>query len=123
MDATIEAIIINTYNPDNHLRSQAEASLALFLKSSGSLVVLLNFVSNVHMHRDLRQAGAITIKNKLREFWSESTSEHQYNLTIEEKEVFKQVIVNVLLVELDNSVRGLLAEILKVVAEFEYPEK
>ena len=64
---SLEHILLNTYNSDTHLRSQEEASLAQYLCQPGSLYNMLKFLGNPdHVHRDLRQAAGIAVKNKLR---------------------------------------------------------
>jgi hypothetical protein len=122
MESILESILINTYNSDNQLRAQAEAALAQFLTANGALVALLNFISNTGNHRELRLATGIVIKNKLRDFWSDETSKYPV-LTMEEKEVVKVKLVDTLLVEMDNAIRGLIAECIRIVSESEYPER
>lgn len=121
MENILESILINTYNSDNLLRQQAETALAQFLLADGALIALLNFISNTSNHRELRQATGIVIKNKLRDYWSPDST--QYRLSAEEKEVVKVRLVEVLLVETENSIRGLVAECIRVTSEFEFPER
>eukprot|EP01038_Epipyxis_sp_PR26KG_P009275 gene9275-12495_t len=130
MELVLESILINTYNPDNNLRAQAEASLAHFLLTQGALPALLNFVGNTQNHRELRQATGIVIKNQLRDFWrTDDPNDPLTSNTVKtlpasdrEKEYFKDKLVEILLIETDNSIRGLLAESIRVVSEFEYPD-
>lgn len=121
MEQALEAILINTYNPNADLRAQAEAALGQFLVTSGALVALLNFIGNVNNHRELRQATGLVIKNKMRDFWSEDRQ--KYTVTPEEREVVKARLIDILLVELDNSIRGILAESIRIVSETDFPEK
>lgn len=121
MEAVLESILINTYNPDAQLRKQAEQALNQFLISNGALVALLNFIGNVSNHRELRQATGIVIKNKMRDYWSEEKSE--YVLAPHEREVVKEKLVEILMVEVDNSIRGILAESIRIVSETDFPEK
>ena len=121
MESVLEAILINTYNPDANLRMQAEAALNQFLVTGGALVALLNFIGNTNNHRELRQATGIVIKNKMRDFWSDDNT--KYVTTPEEREVVKVLLVEVLLVEVDNSIRGILAEAIRIVSETDFPER
>jgi hypothetical protein len=120
MESVLESILINTYNKDAALRAQAEQALDQFLKSSGALVTLLNFIGNTNNHRELRQATGIQIKNKMRAFWCEDA---EYTTTPQDKEVVKTQLVEILLVELDNSIRGILAEAIRIVSETEFPDR
>jgi hypothetical protein len=120
MESVLESILINTYNQDAALRAQAEQALDQFLKSSGALVTLLNFIGNTNNHRELRQATGIQIKNKMRAFWCEDA---EYTTTPQDKEVVKTQLVEILLVELDNSIRGILAEAIRIVSETEFPDR
>lgn len=122
MESTLEAILINTYNPDQQLRSQAEAQLNHFILTNGALISLLTYVGNVNNHRELRQATSIVIKNKMRDFWSDD-SQKTCNMSVEEKDIVKQLLIDILLIEIDNSIRGILAESIRIVSETEFPER
>jgi hypothetical protein len=121
MEEALEKILINTYNPDNLLRHQAEQALNQFEGTPGSLSTLVNFIGGTHRHRELRQAASIIIKNKIRDYWVLDNPKHP--VTADERVFIKTRIVDVLLAELDNSIRGLVAEAIKVIAEFDYPDK
>lgn len=121
MESVLESILINTYNPDAALRVQAEQALNQFLVTGGALVALLNFIGNTGNHRELRQATGIVIKNKMRDYWSDEKT--QYVTTPEEKEIVKQKLVDILLVEVDNSIRGILAEAIRIVSETDFPDR
>ena len=121
MEVALESILINTYNSNNQLRLHAEEQLALFLTHSGAMVALLNFIGNINNHKELRQATGIVIKNKLRDFWCDDSS--KYILSLEEKEIVKVKLVDVLLAETENTIRGLIAESIRIASEYEYPEK
>ncbi len=121
MENILESILINTYNPDNQLRLQAEAALAQFLTADGALIALLNFISNVNNHKELRQATGIVIKNKLRDYWCDD--ETKYRLSLEEKELVKVKLVDILLVENENTIRGLIAESIRISSEFDFPDR
>lgn len=121
MEQVLESILINTYNPDAGLRAQAEAALKQFLATSGALVALLNYIGNANVHRELRQATGLVIKNNMRNFWSDEKT--AFVVTPEEKEVVKAKLIDILLVEQDNSIRGILAEAIRIVSETDFPAK
>ena len=121
MESILNSILINTYNSDNQLRLQAESALAQFLTADGALIALLNFISNTTNHKELRQATGIVIKNKLRDYWSVDVVTHR--LTVEEKEIVKVLLVDILLAETENTIRGLVAECIRITSEFEFPER
>ena len=50
----LEHILINTYNADQTLRSQAEDALSQYLCKHGSLYHMTIFLGNPQIHRDLR---------------------------------------------------------------------
>jgi hypothetical protein len=122
MESVLEAILINTYNQDAGLRAQAEEALKQFLRTSGSLVALVNFVGS-NTHRELRLATCIVIKNNLRSYWSNDPAKTEFFVSVEEKEVVKARLVDILLVELDNAIRAILAESIRIVSETEFPDK
>lgn len=119
MSEVLYNILINTYNADNVLRSQAEAALKELLKSPGALSALFVFVSNAAVPKDLRVAAGVVIKNKVRWFWGDS--DDKPTMPVEEKNSIKSTLIETILIEQDNTVRNLLAETFRVVAEFEYP--
>ncbi len=128
MEAHLESILINTYNPNPVLRKQAEEALQQFVQTQGSLAAIINCIGNVQMHRELRQATAIVLKNRLRDYYSKDEKTGQpmsgsLPSSPEEREYLKQKIIAVLLVEQDNSIRGILAESIRIIAEFEFPQQ
>ena len=125
MEAALHDILINTYNPNHDLRVNAEKALQQFLVTPGSLTALINFIGAVNVHRELRQASGIVLKNRLRDYFShdEKNPSKALPVTAEEKEYVKEQIMNILLAEQDNSIRGILAESVRVISEFEFPER
>eukprot|EP01036_Dinobryon_divergens_P048762 gene48762-65390_t len=85
-----------------------------------ALSCLICFIGNHEVHRDLRQAAAIAMKNNSKDIYR--TDERMIPVSDHEKERAKSMLLEVLLAETDNSVRGLLAETTKNISEFEYPE-
>lgn len=132
MESLLHDILINTYNPNHNLRVQAENALQQFLVTGGSLSALINFIGNTSLHRELRQASGLVLKNRLRDyFWVPEPNKPidviaqkaALPTSIEEKEFVKEKIVEILLNETDNSIRSILAEAVRVISEFEYPER
>ena len=120
----IESILINTYNPDPTLRAEAEASLNASLQQHNGLSSFLLFIREPTHARDLRLAAAIAIKNTARKYWRDDRLESTvFHISDEEKIFVRQHILEVLLLESDNSIRALISDTLKVYAEFDYPEK
>ena len=103
------------------MRAHAEQALKQFLVTNGALVALLNFIGNTNNHRELRQATGIVIKNNMRNYWSDTKTE--YFTAPEEREIVKARVIDILLVETDNSIRGILAEAIRIVSETDFPEK
>ena len=123
MEAQLASILINTYNRDSALRGQAEEALKLFLSSPGSLSALITLVSNQNQSvpRELRQATGIVLKNRLRDYWTDEGK--GLPSTEQEKEYLKIVLVESLLVETDKSLRGIIAESIRITSEFEFPDR
>jgi hypothetical protein len=119
MEDLLQSILINTYNQDSHLRQEAELALSQFLKRENALVTLLIYIGNVNNHKELRLATGILIKNKLRDFWTVPASE--ISASYEQKVFFKTNLLIILSSEENNAIRGLLAESVKIIAEFDYP--
>eukprot|EP01039_Chlorochromonas_danica_P004922 gene4922-5403_t len=117
----LTAILIDTYNPNPSLRQAAEKALQQFLATPGSLTILINTIGTVTIHVDIRKATALIIKNRLRDYWS--TEEKALPSSEEEKAYFKHQVMVILLAEHDNSIRGILAESVRIASEFEFPQK
>lgn len=124
MDSWLENILINTYNPNPQLRKDAEKSLQNFLATGGSLTTLLNTLANRAIHRDLRQAIALIIKNRLRDYLNKSsTGANKLPLVDGERDFLKNAIIALMLDEEENSIRKILAESIRIVAETEFPKE
>jgi hypothetical protein len=121
MDAMLQDILINTYNPDTAARKQAESSLEQYLHNSGAFYSLLDFTKSAEMDRDLRLAASIVAKNKARSYWR--TDEEVLPISHEEKETCKGLLLEILLVETDSAIRGMLAETVRTIAEFDFPQR
>lgn len=130
MDNTLQAILLNTYNVDNALRSQAEAALIQLLNSPGFLSAFVNVMCNGSLHRDLRLSATIIFKNNIRDIWTtpnstevRDTNKPQFPSSEDERNTSKENILQLLLSENDNSIRKLLAECVRVIAEFDFPDR
>ena len=128
MESRLQEILIHTYHADPQLRAQAEAALKQFVFSENALFAILSFVGNQSIHRDLRQAAAIQLKNRITELWREAIDDptdptQKIHLSLADKENARVAFLTVLLVETDNSIRGLLAEAVKSIADIDYPLK
>jgi beta-lactamase class A len=124
MDTVLRDILINTYNSNFQLRTEAEQSLNFFLQTSGALYSLLTFISlqnDESVDRELRLAAAICVKNKSRDYYRKD--EAKISISDDEKETCKELILNVILSETDNVIRGMLAESIRNISEFEYPQR
>lgn len=121
MDTILHDILINTYHPDYNLRSHAEQSLHYFLHNSGALYSILSFISNHEIERELRLAASICLKNNSRNFYR--LDEAKISITDDEKESCKELLLNIQLIETDNVIRGMLAESIRNITEFEYPHR
>lgn len=116
----IQAVLVNTYNPNPELRHQAEENLAVFLVQPGALCALLSLSNNHSNHRDLRQAASLVIKNKAHEFFDPTRN---FPISEAEKEAVKQLLLQSLWVETDNSIRGIFAEVVRSISEYDYPDR
>lgn len=114
----LENTLKYTYSADNALRGKAEEALGLFVRQRGALPLALTFIGDVSRRRDLRQATGIFIKNNLRAVWTE-----EGRIDEEDKELVKVGLIHVLLAETESSIRSLLAESIRIVSEFEFPDK
>jgi hypothetical protein len=117
---SLEAILVNTYNPNQEQRLQAEHALADFLSRPGSCIQFLQLISNHSFHRDLRLAAVLVLKNRIEDFWSNADG---LTIVVEEKIVFKQAIVDILLAETENSIRALLSDTIALIAQTDFPEE
>jgi hypothetical protein len=125
MESVLHDILINTYNPNHDLRNNAETALQHFLLTQGSLTALINFIGNGTVHRELRQAACLVLKNRLRDYFAhdQRPGDRCLPTTPEEKDYIKETILQILLNETDNSIRGILAESIRLISEYEFPER
>lgn len=82
MDRALQEILINTYNVNADIRRQAEDALQQLLRTPNFLIAFIVViegypvpipdtvnVTSPSIHRDIRVAAAIVLKNKLRDIW------------------------------------------------------
>lgn len=119
MEAQLTHILLHTYHPDPSLRKAAEAQLALFLAQPGAFSALLGLAGNRDNHKDLRQAASIVVKNNAREHFGENGSLE----SSPERDAVKHIVLQALFAETDNSVRDILAETVRNIAEFDFPQR
>ena len=117
--SVLESILINTYNSSLEARQQAEQALVAYLATPGSALDMLGTIGTAS-HRDIRLAAAIIMKNRIRDFW---LSREGLTIPEELKSQFKAMIVQILIVETDNSIKKIIAECIRIISEFEFPEK
>ena len=129
MDQALQNILINTYNIHPEIRKEAENALKQFLQTNQfllSFIIIIDGYRNQEnvptIHRDIRVAALLIVKNNIREFWAvESTK--KYPITPQEKEICREKILEIMLIEPDTILKGLLAETIRIISGFDYPDK
>ena len=117
-------VLSNTFNSDSIIRKDAEQKVDEFLHSQNSLVILILFVNTPSTDKSLRQAAAIILKNNIRHYWSNNEEDKErLPSTLENRTLFKTHLLNGLLVVTDTSIRGLLVEVVRIIAEGEFPSQ
>ena len=126
---TLKAVLLNTFNPDRQVRQLAEDSLRSYLSQANAFSGFLQLAVQPDGNNDVKMAASLALKNHVRHFWSTGTGNANtlnpaplFPMTLEEKEHVKVTIVEVALVETNNLIRAILAEIVKGIAEFEFPD-
>jgi hypothetical protein len=119
MEAQLTQILLHTFHPDPSLRKAAEEQLASFLGQPGAFSALLGLVGHRGNHKDLRQAASIVVKNNAREHFGEKGSLEGSP----ERDAVKHIVLQTLLAETDNSVRDILAETVRNISEFDFPNR
>ena len=115
-------VLSNTFNSDSIIRKDAEQKVNEFLRSQNSLLILILFVNTPTTDKSLRQAAAIILKNNIRHYWSNREDDKErLPSTLENRTLFKTHLLNGLLVVTDTSIRGLIVEVIRIVAEADFP--
>jgi hypothetical protein len=121
---TLGSILVNTYNGDRELRKQAEASLTDYYTLPNAFSGFLSLVARADGDPNVRMAAALALKNKVRHFWSDGLGTNpapEFSMSPEEKEHVKVLIIDAVLAETNTALRTILAEILRGIAEMEFP--
>ena len=126
----LKGALLNTLSADKVLRQSAEDALQSYLGVPNAFTGFLHLAcqtqerSNAH----LRMAALLALKNNVRHFWSTGTGSPssqnpapRWPMSQEEKEQVKLTIVEATLAEMDKPVLRILAEITRMIAEFEWP--
>eukprot|EP00752_Nemacystus_decipiens_P010988 g9765.t1 len=98
----LHAVLLHTFMPDATQRKAAESQLEALCQAPECLMLLLQIVVEPQVDRAVRQAAAIALKNTVRR---------------------RVNIFEALLRETDSSVRDILAETLRLVASYDFPDE
>lgn len=121
MEATLQNIIQNTYNPSHDIRFHAENQLKEFLLAPGALTSVINLSGN-SQDRNIRQVTAIILKNNIRNFLSDNANS-PYKCSNEEKEYLNKNLIEILLIEKDSSIRKIFSEAIRITCQVQPYEK
>jgi len=127
----LQSTLLHTYHPDLALRQHAERALNAYVTTGQALFTLLRVVADpTAQAREVRQAAAIVVKNRIYALWREPLPDDipaeqakPCLLNPQEKAQARAALVDVLLAETDTSLRGMVAEAFKTVADFDYPAR
>lgn len=136
--STLSAILANTYNPDQKMRKAAEEALTKYWSLPNAFSGFLQLASKGDGDIHVRMAAALALKNKVRHFWSLETPQEGKApgdaarkppsnafppMTEEEKDHVKNMVLEALMVETDNTLRKILAEIVRSISDHEWPTR
>ena len=119
MDA-LQAVLSNTYNPNPDARRAAELKLGEILTQPGAFSALITVSCEKSIDRNIRVAASLVVKNNIREKWQPDLA---VPMAPGEKESVKHVILQSLFAETDSVFRGILAETIRNIAEFDFPDR
>ena len=111
--AAIHALLQCTLSPDNAQRRAAEEQIKTLHGQPGFLTALLQVASHHTVAKALRQAAGVLLKNTVGRDWS--------SVPAADKEPIRANILEVALAEADSSMRDLLGECIKGIAQDEFP--
>ena len=111
--AALHSVLQATLVPDNATRNAAEAQLKTLRTHPGFLVALLQIASHHEVAKPLRQAAGVILKNAIGRRWAHVPPEDQAPI--------RANILEVALGETDSSMRDLLCECVKGIAQDEFP--
>ncbi|CAK4072653.1 unnamed protein product [Aphanomyces euteiches] len=123
---TLHNILLHTYAVDTEARKAAEAALENLHTVRGSIVLLMQLISNVEVQKEIRQAAGIQLKNIVSKHWEGETQADRSVVCVfsfDDKMEYRKFIVEGLLTTHvdDRSVRSLLAEAVNQIARIDFP--
>ncbi|OQR88296.1 hypothetical protein ACHHYP_06979 [Achlya hypogyna] len=127
MDApTLLNILLHTFSTDNVARKAAEDAVANLHTVRGSIVLLVQLVSAADVQREIRQAGAVALKNMVLKHWEGVNQPDNTMLSVfpnEDKDEYRKHVFEGLLTIEDRSLRSILAEAVSQIARVDFPHK
>ncbi|ETV94333.1 hypothetical protein H310_11980 [Aphanomyces invadans] len=125
---TLHNILLHTFAVDAEARKAAEAALQNLHTVRGSIVLLMQLISNVDVQKEIRQAAGIQLKNIVSKHWEGETQPDRSVVcvfTFEDKLEYRKYIMEGLLTTGvdDRSIRSLLAEAVNQIARIDFPFK
>ena len=126
----LKVALLNTLSTDKSLRQGAEDALRSYLGVPNAFSGFMHLACQTGNadQTHVRMAALVTLKNHVRHFWSTGTGSEnslspapRWPMSEEEKKHVKVTIIEVTLAEVDKPILRILAEIIRMVAEFEWP--
>ncbi|CAK4608700.1 hypothetical protein LEN26_003799 [Aphanomyces euteiches] len=126
---TLHSILLHTFSTDAEARKAAEEAIGSLHTVRGSIVLLVQLLSSDDVQREIRQAGAISLKNIVQKHWGpmeEHDEQHEVPVSAfpdPDKEEYRAFILEGLFASHDNSIQALLVECVSLIARQDFPEK
>jgi hypothetical protein len=120
---TLHNILLHTFSNDANARNAAEDALGKLHTARGSIVLLVQLVSNAEVQREIRQAGAVALKNMVQKHWEDVEPPLVSAFSSSDKEEYRKYILEGLLMMADRSLRSLLAEAVNQIARVDFPKQ
>ncbi|RHY59605.1 hypothetical protein DYB34_002793 [Aphanomyces astaci] len=125
---TLHNILLHTFAVDTDARKAAEAALLNLHTVRGSIVLLMQLISNLEVQKEIRQAAGIQLKNIVSKHWegqAQADDSYLSPFTFEDKLEYRKYIMEGLLTTGvdDRSIRSLLAEAVNQIARIDFPMK
>ncbi|HYE74430.1 MAG TPA: hypothetical protein VEF04_13920, partial [Blastocatellia bacterium] len=147
--ATLEQVLLNTLNKDEHVRKAAEVALNEACIHPGYTVALLKVACESNNPKEVRQAASVALKNGIKRNWTTPEDEARmlmmqqsatsnggihnngdmlsgkYTIPQQDRDVVRANILQGLsMVRSDNeSLRRILAECVGILAEHDFPDR
>lgn len=125
MDAQqLHHILKHTISADKAAREAAADHIAKLHTVPGALQLLVQFVVEASVEREVRQAAAISLKNAVQKHWDGDfvNGELVHVIAADERTVIRQNVLEALLLSDDKSLRALLAETFSYMARSDFPD-